>query len=140
MSGIATYANSGDWIDFIIGVGCCFAAFFIFWKFDYDKIRTSFFKFFESLFLGVLLPSMFLIIVLMGWLDKKNDLNIFMDKVIPELINVGDIISNALIYLVQILYNLGKYEYSIYFIIAIFIFSIFYALIDYIKKIKEPSL
>jgi hypothetical protein len=137
MSGLATWGNKGDWIDFIIGVGACFAVFFIFWKFDYDKIRTTFGQFFKSLAYGIIFPSMFLIIVLMGWLDNKN---VFMDKVIGELTKVGDIISNALIYLVQILYDLGKYKYSIYFIIAIFIFSIFFALEDFIKKTKEPHL
>ena len=137
MSGLVNIRWEGGWISFIIGVGCCFATFYILWKFDYHKIRTTFGQFFKSLAYGIIFPSMFLIIVVMGWLDNKN---VFMDKVIVELTKVGDIISNALIYLVQILYDLGKYKYSIYFIIAIFIFSIFFALEDFIKKTREPHL
>jgi len=133
MSGLATWASKGTWINFIIGLGMCLAVFEIFYRFDYAKIKQNFIQLVKSFAYGVIFPSMFLIIALMGVIDNENT---FMNNVTPSLIKAGDAFTNGFISIVQQIYDLGKYEYSLQFIIAAFIFLIFFATYDFFKKTK----
>jgi hypothetical protein len=133
MSGFVTWSTKGDWTGFIIGVGSCFTVFYILWRFDYAKISGTILQLIKSVFFNIIIPSMFLIIILLGWMDKDNA---FMDKITIKLVEVGTGISNALISIVQTFYNLGRYEYSLTFIIAIFVFLVFFAVYDFLKKTR----
>jgi hypothetical protein len=138
LSGAATWLVKGKWISFILGFSCVYMVFYIFWKFDYGKINRSCFQFLKSLAYIIIFPSMFLIIAAMGTIDNKN---IFMSKIIPQANWVGDVLSNVLINVIQTIYNLGKYEYSLIFIITTFIFLVFFAIYDFVKKtIADPEI
>jgi hypothetical protein len=121
-------------INFSLGLGTCFAVFTIFYKLDYEKIKHSFIHLMKNIGLMILFPSMFLIIALMGNIDKTGQ---FMDLVRPELIDAGVVMGNAAVNAVEQIYLLGSHKYSLIFIVATFIFLIFYALVDFFKEVKD---
>jgi hypothetical protein len=121
-------------INFSLGLGICFAVFTIFYKLDYEKIKHSFIHLMKNIGLMILFPSMFLIIALMGYIDKTGQ---FMDLARPELINAGVVMGNAAVNAVEQIYLLGSHKYSLIFIVATFIFLIFYALVDFFREVKD---
>jgi hypothetical protein len=120
-------------VGFCLSLGICFAVFTIFYKLDYAKIKHSFLHLMKNIAYGVIFPSMFLIIALMGNIDKTGQ---FMALAKPELIKAGVVMGNAAIRCVEQIYLLGRYKYSLQFIIAIFIFLVFYALADFFKEVR----
>lgn len=133
MSGLANYVSDGTWMNFILGFGACLAIFTIFSRVDYKKVEKSLLQFIKSIYYCILLPSLFLIIAYMGRIDTDRT---FMEVTTSSLIKAGDICTNAVIKVVETIYNLGKYEYSGMLLLVAFIFLIFFALYDYFKKVK----
>ena len=116
-----------------LGVGCCWAIFTIFLRFDYKNIEKNFKDLFLGLIYKVIIPSMFLCLVLIGKYDTDNN---FLASAKEALIVAGTSITTAAYKLVEIVYGLGKYEYSGLFVLAILIFMVFFWLYSSLKGFK----
>lgn len=153
MTSIAVWASKDNYHSFAegalawaIGTGCCYALFTIFSRFDYSKIEKNALDFVMGFLYKVLIPCMFLIIVLIGKIDTQGT---FLPKAKAAMNVAGVAIANAASKLIEIIYNLGKYKYSGMFILAVFVFLIFFWMYKFLKgaikltplkSIPKPSL
>ena len=138
MSSMVTWASKDSYdsisevmVAWALGVGCVWALFTIFSKFDYKNIEKNFKDFFLSLVYKVIIPSMFLCIVLIGKYDTDNT---FLASAKEPLINAGAVFAMTSYKLVEVVYGLGKYEYSGLFILAVSVFLLFFWLYPFLKK------
>lgn len=134
--------GAGFWdilLHFSLCTGIAFAFFTLFSKIKFEKVTKNIGRFFKCLAYGVLFPSMFLTIALMGKIDSNGlflplaKIALIGDSTLPS---AGYAVGNAGYKAVESIYNLGRYEYSGIFMVAILVFCLFSSLYWFFKKEK----
>ena len=116
---------------FALASGITYILFTIFDRTDFKRIQHMFVEFLWSLTYCVIIPSMFLILVVMGKIDKQG---IFLQKASEQMDKASSIFSNGAFKLVTVLYNLGKYSWSMIFVAAIFACMLAIATVRFYRK------
>ena len=125
-----------------LAIGICFAFISLFERIGFKKVEKNILLLVKKLACGVLFPSMFLIIALMGKIDKTGAFLLaakesLMGNVADK--SAGYFIGKGFYTITESIYNLGKWEYSGIFMAAIFIFLIYFALRSFFKDKYDDS-